>query len=511
MKGRVSPLIAASAPNRFRSIPAAVWFIAAVAVILRIVVSVATQFTSEDFLITLRYVDNIAAGHGFVYNLGERVLGTTTPLYTLLLAFISKVGLPTVATSKAINIAADGALVLAVWRWLDAMGQPVAGRVAAILIAVNPVSLRWSISGMETSLVTLAGVLALTAFTLRKCGVMFALLGVLFLLRWDSLLLTGVLTAAVIWRERRIPVRGLVLWLLIVLPWIVFAWAYFGNPIPITGAAKMAVYGWRSRGTFLPQAGKLAWRLWGSPVHAAMFVLSLLGLYRCWRLRLGMMVPPLIWFALYWSAFLYSKNLLFEWYLAPTMPVYAALFGLGVAVFTPVAAKSNRVIRHGVGWVALAATAIYVGAVMIRTDRDNQLIEENLRIPLGLWLRDHSAPGERIMLEPIGYIGYYSQRPIIDSIGLISPQVIPFWNEKSGWPMLDIALALRPEWVVLRPAELVHVQDAARPTGSPWESSYRLVRTFSYTPRVGRDMITFHAFRRIDMPPLNAVGIPSYN
>ncbi|HEC35405.1 MAG TPA: hypothetical protein ENI39_02600, partial [Anaerolineae bacterium] len=42
--------------------------------------------TVDDAYITFRYARNLVEGRGFVYNLGERVLGTTTPLYTLLLS-----------------------------------------------------------------------------------------------------------------------------------------------------------------------------------------------------------------------------------------------------------------------------------------------------------------------------------------------------------------------------------------------------------------------------------------
>ena len=45
-----------------------------------------TGLTLDDALITYRYAENLAEGHGFVFNEGERVLGTTTPLLTLLLA-----------------------------------------------------------------------------------------------------------------------------------------------------------------------------------------------------------------------------------------------------------------------------------------------------------------------------------------------------------------------------------------------------------------------------------------
>ena len=41
--------------------------------------------TIDDAYITFRYARNILAGNGFLYNPGERILGTTTPLYTLTL------------------------------------------------------------------------------------------------------------------------------------------------------------------------------------------------------------------------------------------------------------------------------------------------------------------------------------------------------------------------------------------------------------------------------------------
>ena len=45
----------------------------------------------DDSYITYRYSRNILAGNGFVFNPGERVLGTTTPLYTLILVGIGSV------------------------------------------------------------------------------------------------------------------------------------------------------------------------------------------------------------------------------------------------------------------------------------------------------------------------------------------------------------------------------------------------------------------------------------
>ncbi len=42
----------------------------------------------DDPFITFRYAQNLLAGNGLVYNLDERVLSTTTPLFAIWLAFL---------------------------------------------------------------------------------------------------------------------------------------------------------------------------------------------------------------------------------------------------------------------------------------------------------------------------------------------------------------------------------------------------------------------------------------
>src|SRR4051794_37248022 len=43
-------------------------------------------FTIDDAYISFRYAENLASGHGLVYNLGERVEGYTNFLWVVLLA-----------------------------------------------------------------------------------------------------------------------------------------------------------------------------------------------------------------------------------------------------------------------------------------------------------------------------------------------------------------------------------------------------------------------------------------
>ena len=53
------------------------------------------------------------------------------------------------------------------------------------------------------------------------------------------------------------------------------------------------------------------------------------------------------------------------------------------------------------------------------------VIEDGLRQPIGLWLRDHAkTPHDSVMLEPLGYIGYYSGLKMLDYPGLASKEMV---------------------------------------------------------------------------------------
>jgi len=86
------------------------------AVIIRIVFHLSTHFMWDDAFITFRYADNLAAGHGFVYNIGEHVLGTTTPLFTLLLAAFRVIGVSPMNGSLLIGLVCSGFTAILVYR-----------------------------------------------------------------------------------------------------------------------------------------------------------------------------------------------------------------------------------------------------------------------------------------------------------------------------------------------------------------------------------------------------------
>ncbi len=87
------------------------------------------------------------------------------------------------------------------------------------------------------------------------------------------------------------------------------------------------------------------------------------------------------------------------------------------------------------------------------------------------------------MLEPLGYVGYYSDRRIIDLGGLISPKFASLdASTVAGWPATEILL-MRPDYLVLRRYE-VATNKFLVADGKPMFASSRARKEFedNYVP-----------------------------
>src|SRR6185503_14966345 len=88
-------------PARLRSavLPLAFVLMAALAWPLR-------DYITDDTYIHLQYAHHLAAGDGFVFNTGERVYGSTSPLWVLLIADLMAMGVDGLLASKLLGGAA---------------------------------------------------------------------------------------------------------------------------------------------------------------------------------------------------------------------------------------------------------------------------------------------------------------------------------------------------------------------------------------------------------------------
>ncbi len=448
-----------------------------------------TRFTGEDALITLRVSRNLAEGNGFTYQEGERIQASSTPLFALVCGTAGACGADVVATAKGLGCLAD---VLAVGFLAYGLARELSlatVRVAVAAYALSPYHTTWAVSGMETGLVNLLSVLTwfLWAGGARWSWGIAA--GFLMWCRPDGGLLVAVLTGVSLIRERAVPWRAAAAAALVLLPWTVFAWSYFGTPVPSSISAKWATAGVDLWGAVNLQ--RVAWQFVGkipvvSPLLAALFVL---GLARSLRGRPATAALA-VWVPVTLAAFLASRVRIFEWYLVPPLAGY--LTGIACAV-EPFLRRFPTRAQGAVLSIVLVAGGAMTGlqAVKVRLLQD---FEESVRQGIGEWLREESPPGASVAIEPIGYVGYYSRLQILDTSGRASPEVLAYYSPDRREMLLRMAGRNGPEWIIER--RWVFLREAEIVAGS-WR--YRRVRTFSgEAPAVPEWNRVFDIYRRVD-------------
>jgi len=207
--------------------------------------------TTDDPFITYRYAANLLAGHGPVFNVGERVEGFSSPLHLLLMALLLKLA-PSVDILFKAKLLGLGLAALALWqtgRLARAVGlTPGESLLAQILVAVNNNFALAAVNGMETTLavcLVLGSVLAFGREAAGRGGVFSAgLLFLAFLARPDAAGLFAVLLAlrVLLTARRRLPWWDTLGWasvfLLPATGLLLMRLAYYGQVVPNTYYAK---------------------------------------------------------------------------------------------------------------------------------------------------------------------------------------------------------------------------------------------------------------------------------
>ncbi|MGH9463729.1 MAG: hypothetical protein ACRD1X_21210, partial [Vicinamibacteria bacterium] len=209
----------------------------------------------DDTYIFLRYAENLANGNGLVFNPGERVEGYTSPLWVLLLALLSRLGVDLTLASVLLAGLLGTLLILTFAHfgraYIASDREPLV-LIVALALAVNPSLVYWAWSGMDTALFAFFFALGLFVFIdqATKPGTMF-LSGSCFLgaalTRLDILAVLPVYVVAIFLRNRddreRMWRKSLSFAAPLCLLSIHFLWRYwyYDSFLPNTFYAKVGV------------------------------------------------------------------------------------------------------------------------------------------------------------------------------------------------------------------------------------------------------------------------------
>jgi hypothetical protein len=428
----------------------------------RLVMALGNPAPAEDAFITFRYARNLASGNGLVYNPGEHVMGFTSPLWTVWTALGVALVRNPIPWALGWSLIADLVTLLAGGRLVAAVGGRAAAWTFALAFAVWPYWSGLAASGMEMSVCAALLVMA-AALVHRRSRLAGPALAALVLTRPEGLAAALVLSLAATWRDR---VAGAAL----AGAGLVALALRFGSPIPNSLTAKADVYGVPG-----PWAGRHWWE-WISPVVMGRFPpfgdtstlimlavvtapAAVMGGVELWRRRdtpLARLVAALL---VIWITYAALGVAYFWWYLV--FPLLAAT--LLVAVGLP------RVVRGPAVPVALALFVASIWTVALSLYRGRSFTEATSFGLMAGELRGRAAPGDAVLLEPIGMIGYACPVVVIDETGLVTPEVARRRLQGAGW-YTDVVARRQPRWLIVRRGVL-ESQQAFAGAGRPFRDA----------------------------------------
>lgn len=386
-------------------------------------------FSLDDSWIHAVFARNIATGKGYSFNPGEPVSGSTGPLYSILLGAAHALTGEMIGTAKVIGVACHLVSVVQIYRaarHLDP-GHAWVPLAAATLVATSPLLLWASLSGMEISFYVALLCSGLERYLAGRdvAAILFWSLGVW--VRPDGLFLVvlGMLgPTRTLWKRAAVAAS-------VILPFFAFNAIVGGSILPQTVAAK-SHFGFDLAGRTWKLAREWA-AIWGVPFR------------RGDELEHPILLLP---FLLVGIVLLARKK--------PVLALYAIGLPIAFSLFRDNSSSHKRYILHvipfgillavaGMQWLAsrfaprrradaafLAlslACLVWQAAIANAKGTTHGWNVQNINMMqrlLAETTRHATVPEAVVAASDIGAIAYFSQRKVVDLMGLVSaPRTLP--------------------------------------------------------------------------------------
>ncbi len=483
-------------------------------------------FPLDDAWIHQTYARNLARSGQLAFVPGVPSAGSTAPLWSLLLSLGYLLRLPFQIWTYGL-----GLIFLALTGWTMArLGarlfpeQPWVGLLAG-LFCIFEWHLTWAaVSGMETILFVWLSIFLFERYLAHSPIRPFAhfglgiLGGLLILTRPEGVGLVGLVGLDMAYRWwRQKPENSSFfsdllqswVWLaagvgLLLMPYIGLHLWTTGLPFPNTFYAKQAEY------NVILKSFPLWWRLFGNfgpPIETAQGVFRVIfigaqllllpglffGAWLTLKERRATLLPMWLWWISY--LLLYGLRLPVTYqhgrYQIPAIAWVVLLGVWGTSRLLRGLSGQHLVLRAAGRALALSLLILVLAFTVIGArayGRDVRFIESEM-VATAKWLNENTPPDTLIAAHDIGAIGYFTQRPLIDLAGLITPAVIPFIRDEGA--LFDFIITRQADYLVTFPSWYPHL------TQNP---SLTLIYSTDalWTPQAGGDNMTVY---QIDSKP----------
>jgi hypothetical protein len=485
----------------------------AIAIFLIIVTAWRTRdFFMDDAWTGFRYVENLLACDGFVFQAGERVEGVTNAGWLLLLSIPSTV-FETPMVAKVLGLLLCIAAVIICYALTrQFVGGPKAAVMAApamLLAATHFDFVYYALAGMETGLIAaLLCAMALLADSDRR-GWLLPLLGALaFLTRPEALLvypLFLLIAAAARLDPPKRLLTGAGVFVALIAAITAARYAYYGALLPNTFGGKPTTVGDVLLSIYASLAGTNVNLSIGFGQILAPVVLAMGAVVAAKRgssRRAGMAVAAVA------TGWLFATYAPADWtatgrYFGPYIPLASVLWWVGVLYVLSELLRMALDIPNARQYALLFAIPLLALSTLNLRGQTSPgwansypgyvVTSRNLIEPCR-WMDEHLPEDATIATRRIGAVGYITDRYILDYCwGLVSPAVTRLvqarglqFNDPNHPALREVWRRERPEFLLEDWAKVEPIIEATEGTAERFEIhgiSYRVTRQFD----IGQD------------------------
>lgn len=441
-------------PANIKNVHIIVLLMAAVPLI--VLESLFFNFTIDDAFIGFRYSENIANGHGALFNIGEKpVEGYSDFLWLLMGAFFVKTGFSAMMASKYMGIFFSLLNILVLYRLsLKAISNKFYASLPPLLLSAVPAYAFWAISGMET--VFYITLLMVSAFLFLEKRYVLSSLSFVFLslTRPEGAIIFAALSLYFLYEEKKSKSKifsgRFAKWILVFaalyVPYFIWRFMYFGYPLPNSFYFKSGV-------------SSLSSIWWAYSFLAYMFPFVIFGAYGL----LGQKTSGEKKFLLALAALLLALTFLYKpiqgypfRFLLPAVPFVLILAADGIRQFLFSFSKSMLSYARQGGHLkkyAAAAVVVFLFVYPLGLAREYKAYAdhfyngfERAHTKLGKWLFENLSPNATLVFADIGAAPYYSKLRTIDIVGVTDDYITRHWQDANYTKYI---LDQNPEIIVL--------------------------------------------------------------
>ena len=406
----------------------------------------------DDAMISMRYAQHLAQGHGLVWNIGQApVEGFTNLGWTLFMAFLhlfpvpaSKISLVVMLTSLAILLAN----IIVVHKIAENLlpDSKYAPALAALITAFYFPLVFWSLRGMEVGLLTLLVNLSiLLAISQNKTILVSIILALAILVRVDALISAALIAVYLFAKNKRSAIVPAISIIVTTLAIFWFQKIYFGDVLPITYYQKVTGFATLER----IRHGILVFNQFATRDTLFLFLFSLAGIffYKLQRSRealllLGIFLAQCAYSIYVGGDYAEPETNAANRFITQGMPALIILFSW----------MTSRILsdlKAGQSQSAFSTLkvnpAIPLALILLLTISGEPWFDYSIgnapllradirRVKLAMHIANNTSPEAVIAVHAAGQIPYYSERTTIDLLGLNDPIVAKSMGHGEFYP-----------------------------------------------------------------------------